>query len=77
MSEKTRKDHIEAAAKAHTDLNLLHAIIALCEHSLFSTDCHGVERHIVKYCMAEGDKCLRRYDEAMALAQLNYGESPP
>lgn len=65
---KTRADYIKAAAKAHTDLNIFHAVIALMEGGLLSAECQTAEFEIVARCKREAGKYLDRYDTAINAA---------
>lgn len=58
--------HAKDAAEALKDLNMFGAIQALCESSLFSSDCFGAEEQIVRICKQQMGKCLDRYDRALA-----------
>jgi hypothetical protein len=70
MKRKTQFHYIEDANAAHTDLNTFAAIRALCENSLFSRHSFGGEARIGRICETEMDKCLRRFDRSMKLADL-------
>lgn len=70
--KRTRKDYIDEAAKARSDLNMFYAVMALAEGSLFSTPYHAAESQIVKICKRESAKCLVRMDRAIAKA-ISYG----
>lgn len=65
MNERN-KTHAENAALAHTDLNIFEAVVALMEHSLLSAACFKAEAKIIAICKREGQKCLARYDAALA-----------
>lgn len=52
-------------AKAMSDLNIFAGIQALMESSLTSTTCQRSESRIVKICLEEQQRCLKRYDKAM------------
>jgi len=62
-------DAAKAAAEALKDLNMFYAIIALCEHSLFSADSHRGEAEIIRICKRHSAACLDRYDSAMKKLQ--------
>lgn len=64
-----RQDAAEEAARAHTDLNVFPAVIALMEHSLLSPACQQREFQIIRICKSEQARCLQRYDAA--LTKLN------
>ena len=59
---------VKAAARAHSDLHVFAAVMALMESSLVSADSFAAEERIVKICRAEQQKCLARYDRAVAMA---------
>lgn len=65
ISVKNKTVFIEKAVKAHSDLNIFYAIIALMESSLVSPDCYGAESMVVRICRRETQKCLVRYDAAL------------
>jgi len=56
------------AAEAHSDLNMFHAVMALMESGLLSSDCNTAAERIIKICQAESAKCLRRFDAAIGKA---------
>jgi len=60
------RDHAKDAAKALSDLNMFTAIQVLCESSLISADAFSDEERINKVCRAAIQRCLRRYDRALA-----------
>ena len=66
---KNRSEHIKDAAEAHSDLNTLYAIIALCEGGLFSSQSYAVETRIREACLKASGRCLDRYDRAVAAAE--------
>ena len=77
VKRTTSVDLAKAAARAHCDLNIFYAVIALMEGSFVSSECFGAEARIVAICKAEAQKCLHRYDRALArlpAAQLASGE---
>lgn len=54
------------AAAAHTDLSLFAAVVALLEHSIQSSAREDASRKIIAIAEAEQQRCLRRYDRALA-----------
>lgn len=62
-------DHVQDAAKAHTDLNVFYAVIAIMEGGLLSSDSYGDAHRIVTICKSAGGKALARFDKARARAQ--------
>lgn len=54
------------AAKALADLHIFAAVMALMESSLVSNACSTTESSIVQICKSEMQKCLVRYDRALA-----------
>lgn len=67
MSDKSKRQQaLEEAAAAHTDLNIFAAVIAMMENSLLSVACQQREFQIIRICKSEQEKCLRRYDAAIA-----------
>lgn len=73
--KKTQQQLVEDAAKAYSGLNVFYAVIALMESSLVSSNCFSTESRIVTICKAEGTRCLKRYDRALA-ALATPPESP-
>ena len=65
-AEIAASKRIKEAATAHTDLNIFAAVQALMERSLLSTESHADEQHIVAICLRAQQKCLKRYDRAVA-----------
>lgn len=63
----SRKDHAKLAAEALSDLNMLYAIIAMCENSLMH-DCHRQEAAIIRICHGRAGYLLKKYDRHLALA---------
>lgn len=56
----------EKPEKHHSDLVLCHAIIAICDNSLFYTDsARHLSQKIIKLCSEEAAKQLRFYDRAV------------
>lgn len=66
MKKKPTIEYSRAAARAHTDLNIFHGIIALLEGGLISSDSYPCADRIIAICKREGAKCLVRYDRALA-----------
>jgi hypothetical protein len=66
MSKRWREVPIKAAARAHTDLSVFHAIINLLEGGLISSDSYPNADRIISICKKESAKCLQRYDRALA-----------
>jgi hypothetical protein len=63
---KTQKELIKLAAQAYSDLHIFAAVESLMESSLVSSESFTAEARIVVICKAEGQRCLRRYDRALA-----------
>lgn len=66
MPKATRKDHIEAAATAHTDLNMFAVVDHLLDSSHVSADAYDDVRALIRLARKAQDNCLRRYDAAVA-----------
>jgi hypothetical protein len=64
--KKTQKELIKLAARAYADLHIFAAVIAMMESYLVSSETFTAEARIVVICKAEEQKCLRRYDRALA-----------
>lgn len=65
MKRTKPEDSAKSAARAHTDLNIFHGIIALLEGGLVSSDSYPAADRIIEMCKREGARCLVRYDRAM------------
>jgi len=63
----TTQQAAEAAARAHTDLNIFGGIALLLEGSLLSVESQRDEFVMVAQCRRAEQNCLRRYDAAMAV----------
>ncbi len=63
---KTRGDLAEEVAKAHTDLNIFAAIEATLEGGIVSADVQPDDFAIIRICQRAQQRCLRRYDNALA-----------
>lgn len=61
-------DNIIAAAKARSDLNLFASIVVLLESGLNHSPTHAAAERIISIAKREQQKCLQRYDSAMAKA---------
>jgi hypothetical protein len=59
------KQLVEEAAKARSDLHIFHAVIALMESSLLSSESFADEERIVGLCKKASVRCLSRYDRAL------------
>lgn len=57
---------LREAAVAHTDLNVFAAVQIMLESSLQSSLCEADARKIIKIAKEAQQKCLRRYDTAIA-----------
>lgn len=65
------KDPVRIAAVAHTDLNIFAAVVSLLESSLQSNQktVHSSSTKIIRIAKQEQQRCLIRYDEAVAAAK--------
>lgn len=67
---KKSKDHLKEACQAHTNLNIFAAVVSLLEGGhLYGCDNDAAAQRIIGICKREQDKCLRRYDHALADAR--------
>jgi hypothetical protein len=69
MAKRTRKQLIEDAAEARTDLTILHGVIALLEGGTISVMCNDFVQPIIVLCRAGAQERLDAYDEAVAAAR--------
>jgi hypothetical protein len=60
-------DHFSEAAKAHTNLTMMHAVIALCESGCLYGPVPAAKR-IIQEARAEAQRQLRLYDKHKAAA---------
>lgn len=66
MSTKRERAKLaEDASKAHTDLNIFHAIIAILEGGTISSDAQRSAQFIIHHCKAGTAAALARYDRAI------------
>ena len=66
-----RKDHINEAAVAHTDLNALGAVIAILEGGIVSNSTTGpynTTKKIIRMCKKEIHRQLIRYEKSVERA---------
>lgn len=67
MSRKS--DYIKQAAEAHTNLNVFASVVSLLEGGhLYGATSDRTAQRIIEICKAEQDRCLARYDSAVAAA---------
>lgn len=57
----------EAAAMAHTDMNIFEGIVSLLEGGLVSSGCQPDDFKIIEMARRAQRRCLKRYDAAIAL----------
>jgi hypothetical protein len=62
----TGRDYAKAAAKARSDLNIFHAVIALMETNMLSADSRGDAERVIAVCRGASSDCLARIDSALA-----------
>ena len=60
------RDYAKEAARAHTDLNIFHAVINLMDGGFVSAPAGPDAQRIVRLCRDAAERCLRRYDAALA-----------
>lgn len=68
MPYTEKGEFIKAAAKAHSDLNIFAAVVAMLEGGTLSSDVQAIEFQIIAICQRAQQKCLARYDRAVAKA---------
>lgn len=79
MARKKKLTPLEAAKvanEAHTDLNIYHAIIALLEGGLMSSDDLATQQRIITTCKNAGHRALQRMDAALAKVDSSYRYAP-
>jgi hypothetical protein len=62
------RDYVKESARALSDLNMYHAVIALLESSLIDSLRQKTDQAIIRLCRIESSQCLRDYDRAYAKA---------
>lgn len=62
-------DHIEQAAIARCDLNILYGVIALLEGGTISANHHADVSAIIQRCKSGARRALARYDRHCAAAR--------
>lgn len=65
----TRHDWIRRASKAHSDLHIAYAVIAMMESGLLSSNRNAFSFRVIEACKREAQKCLREYDKAITEAE--------
>ena len=60
------REHAKDAARAHTDLTIFHAVIAILEGGTIGPASSTDARRIIAHCRNAADPCLRRYDAALS-----------
>lgn len=64
----------ERAAQARSNLNIFAAIVAILEGGTITIESDSASRNIIRICLAEQQKCLRRYERE--IAKLSKKETP-
>lgn len=63
-----KPDYIKEAAQAHTNLNVFASVVSILEGGhLYGCYSDRAAQRIIDICKAEQDKCLARYDHAVAV----------
>lgn len=63
---KSKEEFAVTAAHHHTDLNILHAVIAMLEGgTLYTRQGQDAARKVIKICRVESQKQVRHYDNAL------------
>jgi hypothetical protein len=63
---RSTKELLKQATEAHTDLNVFYGVISLMEGGLLGPDSYEDAERIIAICKSTSQKCLRRYDKAVA-----------
>lgn len=66
--KKTRKDHIQAANRAHTQLCLFEAVVRILEGGDIKSESHMAASMVINMCKEHQGHLLKLYDAAMAAA---------
>lgn len=65
--KRPSRDRLKEAMHAHTNLNTFAAVVSLLEGGhLYGATSDGAAQRIIEICKAEQDRCLARYDAAVA-----------
>jgi len=71
------RDHIKAAAEAHTNLNVFATVVSILEGGhLYGATSDRAAQRIIELCKAEQSKCLARFDRAVCLSSPRRPKSP-
>jgi len=66
--KRTVDTELQAACRAHNNLNIFAAVIALMESGLLYSESYPMADRLVQLCKKEQQKCLKLYDAARARA---------
>lgn len=65
----TRKQYIQRAARAHSDITTLGGVIALLEGgTIYCSESHATVEQIIRLCNWQSQRLLSMYDEAVEKA---------
>lgn len=73
MNAAKQKELIKAAVEAHADLNIFAAVVAILEGGTVSASAQPDDFKVIALCNSAQQKCLRRYDRAIAALGHPYG----
>lgn len=68
--KKSKRGHIEDAARAMADLNVLAGIVGLLEARALSTEAQSTELRIISICKGASMKAYRRYERSRMAAEV-------
>lgn len=73
--KKSRADWLNEMTAAASDLNMFEAVKAIMESGAMSADVQPADFNIIELCQKAQQKCLRRYDRALAALNSNQRNS--
>lgn len=74
VAARTKRALIKTAAEAYADLNIFAACVAILEGGTVSADAQPDDFKVIALCLKAQQRCLKRYDRAMAALGAPYPE---
>lgn len=63
---RAKNEYVKAAVEAHADLNIFAAVVAMLEGGTVSARAQPDDFKVIALCQRAQQRCLRRYDRALA-----------
>lgn len=70
---KSQKQLVQDAVEAHSDLNVFAAVVSMLEGGTVSSSAQPDDFKIIAQCERAQQRCLVRYDAALAALGIPYG----